>query len=141
MAKKKAKKVRRTMPANASKQEEVLASVIDDMSDEEVSEIINPDAAFEQPTMVKDDSKGEKKDDDLVNIRVPVHLKIAGKKYPPGVHQVPRHQIATIVEMVDKKRRADLSMFTGKNFLIERLLDRTLVVTEVDEINLKKIGG
>lgn len=108
------------------------------MSSDEASEILDPGAQYQpKPSLVdagKDES-GEK----LVKIKIPVQLKIKRKLYNPGVHVVPRHLADTMVEMVDKKRRADLSIFVGKNHLIERLLDRTLVVHEVEQLDMNKI--
>lgn len=78
--------------------------------------------------------------DALVSINIPVRLKIKRKVYPPGQHKVPRHMIPTMMEMVDKKRRADLEMFTGKNYLVQRLVDRSLVVSEVENLDLKQMA-
>ena len=70
----------------------------------------------------------------MVRIKIPVRLKINRKIYRPGVHTVPYHMIDTMVEMVDKKRRADISIFTGKNKLVENIIGRGLVVTEVEDV-------
>jgi hypothetical protein len=145
MAKKKAsKKVskkkagKREKPVDASKKESKLLDDIDDLSDEEVEEIVDPGA--EQKTVELADASMAKKDTDKVRINLPVTLKIKRKFYHPGQHIVERHQAQTMLEMVDKKRRADLSIFTGKNYLVERLLDRSLQITNVDELDLAKIS-
>lgn len=75
----------------------------------------------------------------LVKITIPVHLKIKKKVYAPGSHVVERHLADTMIEMVDKKKRADISVFTGNNYLVERLIDRTLVVSKVESLDMKKI--
>lgn len=140
MAKKKAaKKVSRDLPKNMSDEDAALAKTIDDLQDEEIEEIVDAGKAFTPKPQIQDAVTGKKSDNDLVKVSIPVHLKINRVKYPPGTHTVPRHLVPVILEMVDRKKRADISMFTGKNFLIERLLDRTLVVKEVDDIDLKKI--
>jgi hypothetical protein len=145
MAKKKATKkkaVKRAAPKEMKSEDEVLVDDVDNMSDEEVDHIIEaPD--YKAPAPVEGASKGPMTDANMmeeVSIRIPITLKLKRKVYSPGVHKVPRHMVATILEIVDKKRKADLSIFTGKNYLIERLLDRTLIVKESSgEIDLKKI--
>lgn len=73
--------------------------------------------------------------DELVTIQIPVHIKIKRTMYEPGQHKVPRHILDTIREMVDKKTRSDLSIFTGKNFLINRLAGGTLTIQEVKKLD------
>lgn len=144
MAKKVAKKVAkkkatRKKPEGITEAESKMADVVDNLSDEEAQDII--EARDVAPKAIEDKVKpGDRDPEDLVKVRIPVHLKIKGKMLNPGIHQVPRHQLPTIMEMIHRKRRADLSVFTGKNFLIERLMDRTLVIKETsDELNLRKM--
>jgi hypothetical protein len=77
--------------------------------------------------------------EELVRIKIPVELKLKRKKYPPGIHTVPRHVADSMVEMVDKKRRADISIFVGKNVLLSRMMDRTLVQTQVENLDIAKL--
>lgn len=72
--------------------------------------------------------------DRLVKIILPVALQINSKTYGPGPEIVPSHMIDTLVEMVDKKKRADISVFTGNNYLVQRMIDRSLVVSKVEKI-------
>lgn len=140
MAKKTAKKkVSRAKRTDVTKEEQAVADVIDAMTDEEIDEVIDPRAPQTKPVMTKEAGAGEK-GEKMVAINIPVNLKIKGKRFAPGVHKVPAHQAATILEMVHRKRKADLSMFTGKNYLLERLLDRTLVIREVDSIDVKQLA-
>lgn len=71
----------------------------------------------------------------ILKVRIPFELKVGGKRYLPGVHTVNRGVAEVLIEMTDKKRRADMSVFVGKSHLVERLLDRTLVVTEVTDLD------
>jgi hypothetical protein len=75
----------------------------------------------------------------MVRIKIPVMLKIKRQVYNPGFHVVPSHLARMMSEMVDKKRRADMSVFVGKNILVERMMDRTLVQTEVENLDIKKL--
>lgn len=88
-----------------------------------------PESIEEAKKSVKS-AEGSSSIDDIVSIQIPVHVKIKRKVYHPGVHKVPRHVAEVITEMVDKKIKSDLSMFTGKNYSFERLLDRSLVIKE-----------
>jgi hypothetical protein len=111
---------------------ELLEDQIDDMSDDEIAEIVD---------LSSDYNPGEKVVDagEMVKINIPVSIKIKRKNYDPGVHEIPKHLLPVVREMLYKKRVSDLSMFVGKNYLIERLLDRTLVVKEVNDLDLKKL--
>lgn len=71
-----------------------------------------------------------------VKVQIPggVHLNINNVPYGPGVHFFEEHQIPSIVEMIDKKQRADLAVFVGKKYMVDRLQsDRSLVITEEKE--------
>jgi len=144
MAKKKVakKKVsRRAAPKEMKAEDKVLVDAVDEMTDEEVEDIIeSPDYKAASPI---DEPLKKLKDNnmyDKVKIRVPISFKLKRKRYSPGVHEVERHMVPTILEIIDKKRKADISIFTGKNYLIERLLDRTLIVKESgSELDLKKM--
>ncbi len=85
------------------------------------------------PKTVAEDPGGEDPKR-LVKIILPVQLKINRVSYGPGPCVVQAHMIDSMVEMVDKKKRADISVFTGNNFLVQRMIDRSLVVTKVDKI-------
>lgn len=82
-------------------------------------------------------SKAEGPDEAMVKIVLPVALKIAKKRFHKGEHIVPRHLAETMVEMVDKKMRADISIFTGNNFLVERLAGGNIAVKPVESIDDK----
>jgi hypothetical protein len=69
-----------------------------------------------------------------VKVILPVQVKVNRIPYGPGPVVVPAHMVDTLVEMVDKKKRADISVFTGNNYLVHRMVDRSLVVTKVEKI-------
>ncbi len=69
-----------------------------------------------------------------VKLKIPIRINVNGVDLPPGENIVERHQVESIVEMIDKKRRADASVFTGNNYLVNRLADNTLVIKKVDKI-------
>ena len=71
---------------------------------------------------------------DKIRVSIPVHLKIAGVAYPPGTHIIERHQLDTVLEMVKKKQRANLAIFTGNNFLVEKMVSGSLKVTQVEDL-------
>ena len=107
------------------------------------AQVLDPGAQYaEEPEVQADEAAtGEAvaEDSQMVKIKIPVMLKIKRQIYNPGFHSVPMHMARTMSEMVDKKRRADISIFVGKNVLVERLMDRTLVQTEVENLDIKKI--
>lgn len=139
MSEKKPKVVKKAAAPKVEKSlDQRLEEEVDKLSPEEAEEILDPGAQYVAKPQIEEVGKGEG-DERLVKIKIPVQLKIKRKLYPPGIHTVPRHLADTMVEMVDKKRRADLSIFVGKNHLIERLLDRTLVVHEVESLDMNKI--
>lgn len=134
MAKKKVvKKVGEILEEKIVDQESAIDAVVDQMTQAEVEEFIDASKAV-APAQVQADAGEE-----MVKVTIPVYLKIKKTTYQPGTHRVPKHLVPQILEMVHKKRAADLSMFTGKNYLIQRLLDRTLVVREVESLDLKKM--
>ena len=103
-------------------------------------QLIEPGAQYAEEANLKSEAPaGETDDSQMVKIKIPVMLKIKRHTYNPGVHSVPMHMARTMSEMVDKKRRADISIFVGKNVLVERLMDRTLIQTEVENLDIKKI--
>lgn len=95
-------------------------------------QVIDAAAQYEAQPMVEDD--GSEDPNRQVKIILPVQLKINRKPYGPGPVIVPAHMVDSIVEMVDKKKRADLSIFTGSNYLVQRMVDRSLVVTKVEKL-------
>lgn len=110
------------------------------MAKKKDDDVIDAGAQFAAPAPVE--ASGDSEDiHRKVKIRLPIWLKINGVDYAPGVHTVEAHVVDTMMEMVDKKRRADLAMFTGKNILIERLLDNTLVQREVEQLDGKTLVG
>lgn len=88
-----------------------------------------------------DEAKAEKAyQSKKFKVRVPVNLAIGGVHYSAGsVYEVDRGTMEMITEMADRKRRADLSVFTGKNHLVQRLLDNTLKITEVETLDFRKL--
>jgi len=74
-------------------------------------------------------AKSDKKDAVLVTLDVPVPVKINGVRYFGRV-KVSKAVAEVIAHMAFKKQKADLRVFTGKNFQVSRLLDNTLVVKE-----------
>lgn len=93
-------------------------------------QVIDAGAQYEQTPVVEVPSEQER----MVKIILPVQLKINRVPYGPGPVVVPARMVDSIVEMVDKKKRADISIFTGSNFLVQRMMDRTLVVTKVEKL-------
>jgi len=134
--KKKTKKV--VKKAEPVSTEEAMAKEVESMSDEEAQEIVDPGAQFAQPKGISDPHK-EKNPHDKIQIRINIPMKVARKEYLPGVHIIERHQLPVFREIINKKMKADLSMFTGKNFLVERLFDKTLVIKETDKLDLKEL--
>ena len=84
------------------------------------------------------EKKASKKGDmyDKVRIEIPCHIKISRRRLGPGVHEVERHQVDTIREMVDKKVKTDLAIFTGKSYLLKKL-HGVRIVKEVAELKIK----
>lgn len=78
---------------------------------------------------------------DKVRITIPVELKVAKKRYPPGTHIIERHQLDTFLEMVNKKQRANLAIFTGNNYLVEKMVSGALRVTQVENLDSKTLIG
>lgn len=141
MAKKKVVK-KKTVPAvkrHKTIEEQAVDEAVDAMTEEEVMDTINASAATQAPKGIEA-ADHSKEAGDMVRITIPVHLKIKRKVYAPGTHTVPRHMVATMMEMVHKKRKSDLAMFTGKNYLVERLLNRALSVKEVGSLDLKQMA-
>ena len=106
----------------------------------EEPQVIDPGAQYDESAtqeVVEDEAANP--GEELVRIKIPVELKLKRKKYPPGIHTVPRHVADSMVEMVDKKRRADISIFVGKNVLLSRMMDRTLVQTQVEHLDIAKL--
>ena len=95
---------------------------------EEVLSLSSSNDVIQEETTEQDDMYT------MVQINLPVRLNIKETDYGPGIVKVPRHMAETMLEMADKKRRADASVFTGNNYLVSRLADRTLVVRSVDKI-------
>jgi hypothetical protein len=147
MAKKAAKKKVAKKVGKIAKtvEDEAIENVIDDLSTDEAIEMIDAAGitgpaqieAVGEPDVVRDGE--DSVDRTKVRINIPVRLKIKNREMMPGSHIVERHQVASILEMVDKKRKADLSIFTGKNYLVEKLIDRSLRVTEVEQLDLQKL--
>lgn len=111
--------------------------------DEAIDQVIDTDAQFKSvvasepgPEMSAESEK--EFNAKMFNVRTPIQLSIGGRLFPPGVHKVDRGTMEMISEMVNKKRNADLAVFAGKSHLIERLADRSLRITEVDQIDFKK---
>lgn len=97
---------------------------------------VGSEASAEVVEKIVKEPKKQKEEDPygLVEIDLPVRIKIKRVEYNPGRHVVERHMIDTIREMVDKKMKADLAIFVGKNYLLQRLTNNALVVKEVDKL-------
>lgn len=81
---------------------------------------------------VKEVSKAASNDPNrMVRINVPVRVNINDKSYY-GVCEVPAHVAETILPMVSRKVKSDLRVFTGKNYLVQKLADNSLSVVEGD---------
>lgn len=71
-------------------------------------------------------------ENEMVEVMCDEELHVNGKKLF-GLIRVPRHQARSIVPMLQAKKRTDIEVYTGKNFLVKRGIDNRLIVTEVDE--------
>ncbi len=122
---------------------------VEEITDKEIDDVIDADKqfgqVFEAPSapLTATDAEAEKAAHDahygkMFKVRVPFALKIGGRDFDPGIHTVPRGTMEVITEMVYRKRTADIAVYTGRNHLVERLADRSLRVTEVDELFGKK---
>lgn len=123
----------------------VTDEMIDKANAEDNAEFVDTDDRFQ------DAKASSPSEDELVadspaynnkefNVKIPFELKIGKKKFMPGIHRVNRGLAEVMAEMVDKKRRADMAVYVGKSHLVERLLDRTLVVTEVEKLDFNKMA-
>lgn len=92
-----------------------------------------------EPAEEAESPKKKASDKDKVKIKVLFPMKLGKQKLMPGVHYVERHQVASIREIQNKKMRSELAMYTGKNFLISRLIDNRLVIKEAADLDLKKL--
>lgn len=112
--------------------------VTDPKADQDLEHVVagNPEAPEVQ---VEEEAKDPMYD--KVRITVPVEVKIGRKVLPVGTHVVERHQLETILEMVNKKQRANLAIFTGGNYLVEKMVDGALRVSQVEELNSKTLIG
>ena len=68
--------------------------------------------------------------DAIVTVDLPVEVKINQRRYGPGQVKVPKHLAETMIPMVYKKQQADISVFTGKNYRVQRIGGR-MVKTEL----------
>lgn len=70
-------------------------------------------------------------DHDLIKINCFIPIRINEVLYE-GIVEVPRHIAQTLVPMLQAKLKSDISIFVGKNHLIERLAgNNALKITEV----------
>lgn len=74
--------------------------------------------------------------DDVI-VSIPIRMKIAKQLLHPGENKVKRHQLESISEIVNKKIQADMSITTGKSYLIKHLKGVGLQVKEVAQLNFK----
>lgn len=66
--------------------------------------------------------------------KVPLHIN--GKKYE-GIVTVPRHMADSMIPMIQAKIQADLAIFVGRKFLVQRLADNTLSIKEGVDVTTK----
>ena len=71
---------------------------------------------------------------DDVQIEVDGYFKIGKTKLKPGKNIVKRHQLASIAEMVYRKRYSDARISQGKNYLVTKLAGGGLTIKEVDKL-------
>jgi hypothetical protein len=71
-------------------------------------------------------------ENELVEIYCDEELHVNGKRLF-GLIRVPRHQARSIIPMLQAKKRTDIEVYTGKNFLVKKGIDNRLIVTEVGE--------
>ncbi len=116
--------------------EEEAAEVVE-VSEEQLAAERDPFAQVKAAAVVKQSAKGEKAgvSKKKVKIELPAgcFININNVPYQPGVHTFEEHQVPSILEMIDKKLRADLSVSIGKKYMVDRLADRSLVVKEEKE--------
>lgn len=65
---------------------------------------------------------------EMVSINVSYPVSINGKKYE-GKCTVPRHVAESLAEMVQKKKRADLEIFTGRKLVTRFLANGDRIIT------------
>lgn len=118
-------------------EEETPVGATSDAPEGDIEHVI----AGEPPPKEKVESKGKDPMFDKIRVTIPVALSIAGTDYPAGSHIIERHQLDTILEMVNKKQRANLAIFTGGNYLVEKMVGGALKVTEVAELSGKSLVG
>ena len=80
-----------------------------------------------------EDVAEELKDEDhkMIEIFVDEELHINGKRVY-GLIKVPRHQAQSIIPMLQSKKRADIEVFTGRNFQVNKIAGR-LEIKELSE--------
>jgi hypothetical protein len=70
-------------------------------------------------------------ENELVEILCDEEIHVNGKRLF-GRIVVPRHQARSIIPMLQAKKRTDIEVYTGKNFMVKRGIDNRLIVTELD---------
>jgi len=73
--------------------------------------------------------------EELVQLTLPMKITVNHKAYGPGKVTVPKHLAKTIEPMVYKKQQADISIFVGKNYRVQKIGGKT-VRTEVGSAGL-----
>ena len=71
----------------------------------------------------------------MFRVNLPFELNIGGVQYLAGSHVVNMGLMEVMREMADKGSRAKIAAHTGKNYLVERLMDNRLSVTEVGALD------
>ena len=65
----------------------------------------------------------------MVKLQLPVPIVINDKTYM-GQVSVDEDLARDLINIADRKRRADASVFTGKSYLVEKTLSNRLIITE-----------
>jgi hypothetical protein len=106
-------------------------------------QVIDPLAGMEVQSNVE--IVGDKKEkspvldskDDMLTINCAYPIKINGQRYE-GIVTVRRGIANLLIEMLSKKRRADMEIFVGRSHLVERIAgSNELVIT--DEQTKKRV--
>ncbi len=73
--------------------------------------------------------------EEMVQLTLPFKITVNHKGYGPGKVTVPKHLARTIEPMVYKKQQAELSIFVGKNYRVQKIGGKT-IRTEVGSAGL-----
>ena len=115
-------------------------AVVEEIVDSSPEELVAAFSAPTPPVKLVPKSALAKSEYDMVEVEIPVHIKIAGQFLQPGRHTLPRHQARDVIAIASKKMRADLQALavSSKSYLVNKALNGSINVKEVDKIEVKQ---